>query len=110
MIPQHGFVFKGTLQENLDPEDRFKENDLKKIILKSGLSLRNYFGRKNMEEDNDIDLNFIIQTSGKNLSNGEIQIINYLRTLVYNQKILCLDEATSNLDSQTGKNKTIFKK
>lgn len=102
MIPQNGFVFKGTLRENIDPEEKCKENELKEILLNSGLNLINFFGKKDIEGANVIDLDFKIQTSGKNLSNGELQIINYLRTLIHNQAILCLDEATSNLDSQTG--------
>lgn len=44
---------------------------------------------------------FFIEASGKNLSNGEKQIINFLRILLRNGEIICLDEATSNLDPYT---------
>eukprot|EP01016_Furgasonia_blochmanni_P035278 TRINITY_DN3891_c0_g1_i6.p1 TRINITY_DN3891_c0_g1~~TRINITY_DN3891_c0_g1_i6.p1 ORF type:complete len:126 (+),score=38.26 TRINITY_DN3891_c0_g1_i6:62-439(+) len=46
-------------------------------------------------------LDFKVEKSGKNLSNGEKQIINFLRILLKDAQIICLDEATSNMDPQT---------
>jgi ABC-type multidrug transport system fused ATPase/permease subunit len=55
-------------------------------------------------ENDQIALNkdFLIDHGGENLSNGEKQIINFLRILLKNSNIVCLDEATSNVDPFTG--------
>lgn len=50
---------------------------------------------------NEYGLDFEIEKSGKNLSNGEKQIINFLRILLKDAPIICLDEATSNMDPKT---------
>ena len=43
----------------------------------------------------------MIDDSGKNLSNGQKQLINFLRIVLQDTEIICLDEATSNLDPLT---------
>jgi len=43
----------------------------------------------------------MISKSGENLSNGEKQIINFLRIMLHETKCVFLDEATSNLDPIT---------
>eukprot|EP01016_Furgasonia_blochmanni_P049536 TRINITY_DN7529_c0_g4_i2.p1 TRINITY_DN7529_c0_g4~~TRINITY_DN7529_c0_g4_i2.p1 ORF type:complete len:191 (-),score=64.90 TRINITY_DN7529_c0_g4_i2:61-633(-) len=55
----------------------------------------------NSVETPKVNINFEIQKSGRNLSNGEKQIINFLRILLRDSSIICLDEATSNMDPQT---------
>lgn len=44
-----------------------------------------------------------IMQAGSNLSHGERQLISFARVLVYNPKILILDEATSSVDTETEK-------
>lgn len=46
-------------------------------------------------------LNYVLQERGASLSMGQRQLICFVRALVYNPKILVLDEATSNVDSET---------
>ena len=45
-----------------------------------------------------IDLDFKVSENGDNLSNGEKQIINFLRVVLLDKDIIILDEATSNTD------------
>jgi ATP-binding cassette subfamily B multidrug efflux pump len=42
-----------------------------------------------------------VQERGKNLSSGEKQLISFARALAYKPRILVLDEATSNVDTNT---------
>ncbi len=53
-------------------------------------------------DERETDLNFEIEKTGNNLSNGEKQIINFLRIILKECDIVCLDEATSNMDPDTG--------
>ena len=54
------------------------------------------------KEKKDANLNFMVHHGGSNLSNGEKQIINFLRSMLRESEIMCLDEATSNMDPQSG--------
>ena len=53
--------------------------------------------------DNKEKLNFDIKEDGKNLSNGQKQLICFARALIKGNKIMILDEATSSLDIETEK-------
>ena len=46
-------------------------------------------------------IEFKIEEGGRNLSNGEKQLINIIRVFLRSSEIICLDEATSNLDVYT---------
>ena len=44
-----------------------------------------------------------INNNGNNLSEGEKQVLCYIRTIINNPKILIFDEATSKMDTRTEK-------
>ena len=46
-------------------------------------------------------LDYKLTERGSNLSVGQRQLISFIRTLVYDPKIIVLDEATSSVDSET---------
>ncbi|CAD8193192.1 unnamed protein product [Paramecium pentaurelia] len=75
VIPQLGFVFDGTLSENLDCSD---QDLISKYVAMDGNSY--------------IDSNSISQ--------GMRQLISFSRVVLQNPDIICLDEATASVDQQ----------
>eukprot|EP01017_Pseudomicrothorax_dubius_P036350 TRINITY_DN519_c0_g1_i5.p1 TRINITY_DN519_c0_g1~~TRINITY_DN519_c0_g1_i5.p1 ORF type:complete len:676 (-),score=130.61 TRINITY_DN519_c0_g1_i5:71-2098(-) len=110
IIPQLGFLFKGTLRENLDPRGELDEAKIKEVIQSVGLNLKATTGNSPKEPKDEgakessgmaVDLNFQLENLGSNLSNGEKQMINFLRVFIHAQDLICLDEANSNIDAET---------
>ena len=110
VIPQFGFLFKGSLRDNLEPFNIKPERAMRRVMEKTGFKLRDQSSESKEENlgatesvldcSNHLDLE--IQKSGANLSNGEKQMINFLRVLLKDVSVICLDEATSNMDPRTG--------
>ena len=79
--------------KNKKEEEKYKEN----------VNIQGLTENEEVNEKFSLHCDFKIESSGKNLSNGEKQIINFMRVLIQNNEIICMDEATSNLDPYTGK-------
>ncbi|EGR29164.1 hypothetical protein IMG5_161730 [Ichthyophthirius multifiliis] len=88
IIPQFGFLFNASLKDNIDPQNQYSKEQIQEKTQNINLFIRN-----------QKDYDFVIQDD--NLSNGEKQIINFLRIAIKDTQIVCLDEATSNIDAQT---------
>ncbi|KAL4483214.1 hypothetical protein ABPG74_019240 [Tetrahymena malaccensis] len=116
IIPQFGFLFKSTLRDNLDPSGKLNDMQIQCKIANSGISLEsiqfkehkssNSYRSENetryqLQLQQDANLDSLIQEGGANLSNGQAQIINFLRIILKDTDIICLDEATSNMDPIT---------
>lgn len=92
VIPQEPFLFEGTVRENLDPRSRFIDSEIWNAItncLATPLvqSLGGLQGR--------------LDKGGTNLSAGQKQLLCLTRALLKNAKVVCIDEGTSNLDSDS---------
>lgn len=96
VVPQMGFLFNGSIKENIDPKNEFNDELLELKWKETKLNFKEF-----QENESDIK-SFKVENGGRNLSNGERQIVNFLRVLIRNTEIICLDEATSNLDPHTG--------
>ncbi|CAF0839258.1 unnamed protein product [Brachionus calyciflorus] len=93
IIPQDPFLFESTLRENLDPSGQRSDEELWQVLKETRLD------QKFMQ--NAAGLDMIIEETGKNLSVGEKQLICLARAILTNRKILCIDEATAQVDFET---------
>lgn len=93
IIPQDPFLFESSLRENLDPLGMKSDDEIWNVLQETALGVK--FSR-----DQDI-LNTMIEERGKNLSSGEKQLICLARAILANRKIICIDEATAQVDFET---------
>ncbi|CAJ0591312.1 unnamed protein product [Cylicocyclus nassatus] len=90
VVPQHPFIFSGTLFENLAVGCEHATEDQVATLARSA-HLESLMARIG-------GLDGQIEESGKNLSFGERQIISICRVLLAQCKVVLIDEATSHLD------------
>ena len=99
VISQKPFIFNDcSIKENIDPEGFIKENRLLLNKIKE-FKFMEKFVNKYINKEKDLDKNITDLT----LSEGEKQIICLCRIMINNNKIIIMDEATSNIDLETEK-------
>ena len=96
IMQQENYLFSTTIMENLKYGS---ENITDKDVIEAC---------KKMDIDSWINkfpkgYNTVLKGNGRNLSDGEKQILCYARTIINNPKILIFDEATSKMDTKTEK-------
>ena len=97
IVPQEPKIFKGTLRFNLDPLKKYSNDEINNAINEVGLFKLMKENGRNIKNGLDTKM----KENGGNLSLGEKQLICLARTFLRKNKIVVLDEATSNIDNKT---------
>uniref|UniRef100_A0A1A9WKS6 ABC-type xenobiotic transporter n=1 Tax=Glossina brevipalpis TaxID=37001 RepID=A0A1A9WKS6_9MUSC len=93
LITQEPFLFEGTVRENLDPRLMYHDTEILHAI--TNCTAITYLVQ------NLGGLDGRLEKGGNNLSAGQKQLICLARALLRNFKVICIDEGTSNLDSDS---------
>lgn len=94
VVLQDVFLFSNTIEENINLGNY--EISRKKIYEAAEL-----VGAKSFIDRLPGKLEYNVMERGASLSVGQRQLISFIRAMVYDPKIIVLDEATSSVDSET---------
>ncbi len=93
MVLQDTWVFRGTIFDNIAYG---KENAMEEVVAAAKAArIHNYIMRLPQ------GYNTVINEDGGNISKGQKQLLTIARAMLYDTNMLILDEATSNVDTNT---------
>ena len=92
VIPQEVYLFEGSLKMNVDPKGERSDAEVEELMREVGV------WEKYKEKGG---LEFRIEGSGSNMSEGEKQVLCIMRGLLRKSKVVLIDEATASVDNET---------
>ncbi len=93
LVMQDIFIVPGSIRENILLDRELPESEIDRIVQLSQL--------EKLVRSLPMGLDTMIGEGGMDLSSGQKQLLAFARVLARDPKILILDEATSNIDSET---------
>ena len=90
VVLQDAFLFKADIASNITLGRPYSDDEIKDALFAVG-------GQRLIDKG----IYSEVLENGSNLSQGEKQLISFARAYIRNPKILILDEATSNIDTET---------
>lgn len=93
-VQQDVFLFTGTIASNITLDDP-------NITEETMIASAKHVNASHFIEQLPDSYHHPVSERGATLSAGQRQLISFARTLAYNPKILVLDEATSNIDTES---------
>lgn len=92
VIPQDPFLFAGSVRDNIDPLKEYSDHEVYDVLNRCHIVdvVRRMGG-----------LNAQVGPGGSFFSAGQKQLLCLTRAILHNAKILCIDEATANVDHET---------
>lgn len=91
---QDVFLFSGTIRSNIS----LRDDDISNDKIEKAAS---FVGADQFIEKLPLKYNEPVLEKGSNFSIGQRQLLSFARTMVHEPKMLILDEATANIDTET---------